>query len=297
MFYYKKFLYLALKKMDTPPQFQYTTLGLIGEGATGKVYKGFYRKLGKVCFVAIKQTRNNSHSQREVEIMEKLGVNPNICHFLNKWIDGKDKLYIVMELVDGENLRQYLEHFDPHKEINFRAVLQILFQIFSGIAHLHANSIYHGDIKPGNIMIVDHGDGNFTVKIIDFGLSINFEAISKEYRGSPLYFSPEIARVDFIDHTSDIWSAGLIIIYFLTGYEMPWFMKDAMNAADIIKILKSLDYVTHPFPRELFEHHDPTFVFLAKIAERCLALDKFERPTAQEIVMEMKGKLAELDDK
>jgi serine/threonine protein kinase len=109
-----------------------------------------------------------------------------------------------------------------------------------------------------------------------------------------MYLSPEIAKMLNIDHTSDIWAMGIVILQILTGIAKPWFLRNAKTFEDVIYILNNLNYVRTPFPRDLLEHKDPNVVFFASIAQRCLALDKSERPSAQDVVTILTEKLAEL---
>jgi serine/threonine protein kinase len=199
-----------------------------------------------------------------------------------------------MELIDGKNLKEFLNDFDPDEPIAPSQICQILVQIFLAIAHLHEHLIFHGDIKPANIMICSREDGTFQIKIIDFDQASHFDAVPQESQGTPLYSSPEIAHPRDIDFRSDIWAMGPLILQFLTGFEKPWYLRDVKKIEDVMQILRTLDFAKTPFPPELLQHEDPNVAFLAGIAQRCLALDKSKRPRAQDVVTELTAKLAEL---
>jgi serine/threonine protein kinase len=285
--------------MNSPRHF-YRLGSKIGKGSFGSVYQGFYTKPGQPQkIVAIKVLPDSKYSKQEADLMASIRSHPNVCRFLDTWV-LQGKRYIAMELINGISLRDWLNSLDfdePDEPIDWRKIIDILLQIFSGIAHLHRHLIYHGDLKPANIMIVERDDGNIDIKLVDFGASSHFDAIPQIQMGSPLYFSPQIAHKTGIDGSSDLWAMGVILHEFVSGgWEKPWFLRDTKNAADIVERLKTLDYATTPFPPELLQHENPIVAFLAGIAQRCLALDKSERPRAQDVVTELTAKLAELRD-
>ncbi len=271
------------------------TCNPIGKGVYGKVYIGFLRIPGSPPLkVAIKKVSNSQDALKEVTIMSSTPPHPNICKLHDTW-DSCGKRFIAMEFIKGEDLNKYLDDCDPDEEINTSQICQILLQVFSAIAHLHEHLIFHGDIKPANIMIFKKEDGTIEIKIVDFGQSSHFDSVPQKHQGSPLYFSPEIAHTQGIDSKSDIWSMGLLILHFLTRSKTPWYLIDARKVDDVVQILKTLDFAKTPFPRELLEHEDPNIVFLARISQRCLSLDKSVRPSAQDVVTELMGKLSSDD--
>jgi serine/threonine protein kinase len=280
--------------MSSPNSF--ILLRQIGEGSFGKVYRAISRKTESRMEVAIKKTQESPSSEREATIMGRIPRHPNVCEFYESWVSLRNKRFIVMELIEnGEELKKWLDERKPAEPIAPSRICQILLQIFAAIAHIHEHNIYHGDIKPSNIMIIEREDGTIEIKLIDFGLASYFDSIPQKHKGSPMYFSPEIASMLNIDHTSDIWAMGIVILQILTGIAKPWFLRNAANNGDVIYILNKLNYIRTPFPRDLLEHKDPNVVFFASIAQRCLALDKSERPRAQDVVIALTEKLAELE--
>ena len=298
--------------MDSPHHF-YRLGSKIGKGSFGSVYQGFYKKPGQPQkIVAIKVLDASKYSKLEAELTASIPPHPNVCKFLDTWVLN-DKRYIAVELIDGMSLRNWLDAFDFDEPIDWRKIIDIFLQIFSGIAHLHEHLIFHGDIKPANIMIIGRHDGTIQLKHIDFGESSHFGSpfgspfgsIPQRKTGSPLYFSPENSSADLefsldhtsLDHTSDIWAAAIIILECVSGgKQTPWFLMDFKSKEDIVERLQKLDYSKTPFPAEYFQHESQIAVFLARIAQRCLALDKSERPSAQNVVTELSAKLAELGD-
>jgi serine/threonine protein kinase len=263
----------------------------IGRGKNGIVYEGYLLKPGlPPKKVAIKKVRSSPKALKEVAIMKSIPHNPNVCTLLDAWEDTCGNIFIAMELINGRTLADFLDDVDPDKPIATSQICQILLQIFAAIAHLHEHLIFHGDIKPANIMIVQKEDGTIEIKIVDFGHSTHFghEQILQGLLGTPLYFSPEIASEQSpVDHSSDIWAMGPLILYCLTGSQKPWYLRNAKNVQDVLQRLKTLDFSETPFPRELLEHKDPIMGSLARIAQMCLSLDKSERPSAQAFVREL----------
>jgi serine/threonine protein kinase len=286
--------------MDKSPHHFYSTGGRkIGCGQCGKVFESVQTKPEtKPKKVALKVVQESAISSREATTMASLPPHPNVCKLFDTWVlDGKR--YIAMELIDGITLREWLDALDFDDPIDWRKIISIFLQIFSGIAHLHEHRIFHGDIKPANIMIIERDDGTIEIKIIDLGFSSHFDSIPQQPTGSPMYSSPEVANEQGIDGSSDLWAVGVIILEFCSeGWQKPWFLRDAQTKSphDVFQCLKSLNYSTSPFPAEYLQHENPIVAFFAGIAQRCLALDKSERPRAQDVVTELTAKLAELRD-
>jgi serine/threonine-protein kinase len=135
--------------------------------------------------------------------------------------------YIVMEYVDGQTLKQYIQQFAP---VNPRKAVNIMVQIVSAIQHAHDNQIVHRDIKPHNILI-DH-DGN--VKVTDFGIAMALSSTTitqtNSVLGSVHYLSPEQARGGFANKKSDLYSIGIVLFELLTG-RLPFDGESAISIA------------------------------------------------------------------
>jgi serine/threonine-protein kinase len=132
-----------------------------------------------------------------------------------------EHLYLVQELVDGENLRQVLRRglLDP------TTALSVVMQVCAGLQYAHEQGVVHRDIKPENILL----DARGGVKIADFGLAMLLEpgaqperlTLEGEAMGTPQYMAPEqLERPLAIDHRADIYSLGVVFYELLTG-ELP----------------------------------------------------------------------------
>jgi len=164
---------------------------LIGKGSFGKVMLGIHKLTGK--HVSIKVTNKGSVNDnnvkekvlREVEIHRKLS-HVNVVRILEV-VESLDSMMIVMEYVNGGDLKQYIKVRGRIKEDETRAFFK---QIVSGLLYLHSKRILHRDIKPDNILL----GKDLKVKICDFGISKQMEDHSEinEHCGTPLYTAPEI---------------------------------------------------------------------------------------------------------
>jgi len=165
-------------------------------------------------------------------------VHPNIVNIYD--VGEEDNIYyIVMEYVDGETLKQYIQNHFP---IPIEKVIDIILQITSAISHAHQNNIIHRDIKPQNILIDKKGN----VKITDFGIAVALTSTTITQTNSVLgtvhYISPEQARGGVATKKSDIYSLGIVLFELLTG-RLPFSGESAVSIA-----LKHLQTET-PHPR------------------------------------------------
>ena len=125
--------------------------------------------------------------------------------------DGR--LYMVMELLDGETLGDYLKRVG---KLPLERGLDLMMQMCEGLAVAHAHAIVHRDIKPGNLFVLRDGG----LKILDFGvarLANSSMTASGFIVGTPDFMSPEQARGKGIDQRSDVFSAGAVFYYMLSG--------------------------------------------------------------------------------
>jgi serine/threonine protein kinase len=153
---------------------------------------------------------------------------------------GGDTEYIVMELIDGITLKQYME---KRGQLNWRESLHFITQIMRGLSHAHSRGIIHRDIKPQNIMVLRDG----SVKVADFGIACladSAQTMTQEALGSVHYISPEQARGDRPDARSDIYSSGVVLYEMLTG-RLPFEGESAVSVA--IQHLSSIPLA----PREI----------------------------------------------
>ncbi len=197
-------------------QDRYEILGRIGSGGMSVVYKAKCHTLNRL--VAIKVLKEEfisdenfvSKFKMEAQAAARLS-HPNIVNVYDV-VDEGDLHYIVMELIEGITLKNYIEKkgFLENKE-----AIGIAIQVAQGIAAAHEQHIIHRDIKPQNMII--SRDGN--VKVADFGIAraVSSQTMNATAVGSVHYISPEQARGGYCDERSDIYSFGITMYEMVTG--------------------------------------------------------------------------------
>ena len=177
----------------------------------------------------------------EIDICKYLD-HPNIIRFYTAFLDKeRQSAYIVLELVEGINLAEYI--FNIKEKNTFakeKDVLRIILDVICAMQYLHKDKkILYRDVNPHNILI----DNNFNVKLCDFGLAIKQgnkleHSNSTGFVGSILYSSPESVKNQDYTDKSDIWSFGCIIYELLTL--VPAFNGD--NPLTVAKNIVELNY-------------------------------------------------------
>ena len=196
---------------------RYEILEVIGTGGMAVVYKARCNRLNRlVAIKALKQELSQDEEFRRRFYAESQAVamlsHPNIVSVYDvAHSDGLD--YIVMELIDGITLKQYMEQ---KGQLNWREALHFATQIAKALEHAHSRGIVHRDIKPHNIMILKDG----SIKVADFGIARIGSAqntLTREALGSVHYISPEQAKGGHVDCRSDLYSLGVVMYEMLTG--------------------------------------------------------------------------------
>ncbi len=196
---------------------RYEIIELIGSGGMANVYKALCHRLNRYDAVKIMrdETAANTELRRrfraESQAVAMLS-HPNIVSVYDV-SHNDDMEYIVMELIDGITLKQYLQKksvLDPAE------VLDFTIQTAKALEHAHSKGIIHRDIKPQNIMLLKDG----MIKVADFGIASlenTVEENNGETVGSVHYIAPEQARGEAPDARSDIYSLGIVMYEMLTG--------------------------------------------------------------------------------
>ena len=246
------------KKLDR----LYEVKELIGSGGMANVYKAvMLGRNGPVpagTVVAVKVLRQEyTHDPELVRRFKNeskaisLLNHPNIVKVYD--VSVNDQLqYIVMEYVDGMTLREYLN--ERGGKLTSRETVHFISQILKALEHAHANGVVHRDIKPQNIMLLDNGQ----LRMMDFGIArisrAENQLLSGKTMGSVHYISPEQAKGDETDCTSDIYSVGVMMYEMLSG-QLPFDAEDAVEVAikQISDQPKSLHEIAPQVPAALVE--------------------------------------------
>jgi len=226
---------------------RYELLERVGTGGMAVVYKARDHRLNRLVAVKILKPelagdvefrRRFQDESRAVAMLS----HPNIMAVYD--VSQSDNLnYIVMELIDGITLKQYMQRRGT--PLNWREALHFITQIVKALSHAHSRGVIHRDIKPHNVMVLRDG----SVKVADFGIArllngSGQNTLTQEALGSVHYISPEQAKGSHVDGRSDIYSAGVVLYEMITG-RLPYEGESAVAVA-----LQHINSAPIP-PREL----------------------------------------------
>ena len=196
---------------------RYEILEVLGVGGMAVVYKARCHRLNRLVAIKIlkdeysqdEEFRRRFHAESQAVAMLS---HPNIVSVYD--VSSSDEAdYIVMELIDGITLKQYME---KKGVLNWKETLHFAILISKALEHAHSRGIVHRDIKPHNVMVLKNG----SVKVTDFGIArvmSKSNTLTKEALGSVHYISPEQAKGGRVDNRSDIYSLGVVMYEMITG--------------------------------------------------------------------------------
>ena len=196
---------------------RYEILEVIGTGGMAVVYKARCHRLNRLVAIKIlkdeyardEEFRRRFHAEGEAVAMLS---HPNIVQVYDV-SSTETANFIVMELIDGISLKQYME---KKGVLNWKETLHFSMQIAKGLEHAHSRGIVHRDIKPHNVMVLKNG----SVKVMDFGIARvmnKSNTLTKEALGSVHYISPEQAKGGYTDNRSDLYSLSVVMYEMMTG--------------------------------------------------------------------------------
>ncbi|MDR8390086.1 protein kinase [Aliifodinibius sp. S!AR15-10] len=254
--------------MSIPSSFlHYRVIGKLGEGGMGVVYLAEDTKLKRkvaLKFLPYHVSSNPTERKRFEQEAQSAAVlnHPNIAH-IYAIEECEEELFIVMEYVDGLELKEVIDQ----KDLTLREKIEITEQIASGINEAHEKGIIHRDIKSRNIMV----DEQQRVKIMDFGLARiqgtkHITNIGTTL-GTTAYMSPEQLSGIEVDIRSDIWSFGVVLYELFTG-ELPF--QGIYEPAVMYAIAEEAPIPISRVSTEVPEH-------IEKIISRCLKKDREQR--------------------
>lgn len=264
---------------------RYELLAPLGQGGMATVYRGRDLRLGRP--VAIKLLHNYyagddeflARFQHEAMSAANLSSHPNIVDVYDVGKDG-DTNYIVMELVEGTDLKALIEQEAP---LAPERALAIIAQVAEGLDYAHRRGLIHRDVKPQNMLIAPDGE----VRIADFGIAKSHLSTAVTQAGMTFgtadYISPEQAQGMNATPQSDIYSLGVVLYEMLTG-RLPFTGDTPMAVA--------LQHIQKPPPplRQLNPSIPPA---LESIVLRAIAKDAQQRPaSAKQFAQELRDYLA-----
>ena len=209
---------------------RYEILEVIGTGGMAVVYKARCHRLNRLVAIKIlkdefardEEFRRRFHAEGEAVAMLS---HPNIVQVYDV-SSTESANYIVMELIEGISLKQYME---KKGVLNWKETLHFAMQIAKGLEHAHSRGIVHRDIKPHNVMVLKNG----SVKVMDFGIARMMNksnTLTKEALGSVHYISPEQAKGGHTDNRSDLYSLSVVMYEMMAG-RPPYDGESAVSVA------------------------------------------------------------------
>jgi eukaryotic-like serine/threonine-protein kinase len=196
---------------------RYELHALIGEGAFGRVYRGFDRRLTRTVAVKVikpwwaEDSTWVERFEREARLLARI-TDPRIVQIFDIG-DAEEGPYYVAELVEGESLAERL----LRGPLATAEAMSIAEQLCEALGGAHAQGVVHCDVKPANVLLAADG----MVKVGDFGVARLAESTSQApsatVAGTPRYMSPEQARGRPPTPATDVYSAGVVLYEMLTG--------------------------------------------------------------------------------
>jgi serine/threonine-protein kinase len=270
---------------------RYVVRRFVGRGGMGEVYEAEDGKLAKRVALKLRPLGDDPDAQARFEREARTAcrvVHEHVVQILDSGHDD-DRDYLVMEYVEGRDLREVLAADGPMEPAR---VIAIARQLLSGLDAIHAAGLVHRDIKPANVML---GERDF-VKVMDFGVSktvqVGDDTLTQSGKvvGTPQYMAPEQLLGEPVDHRADLYAAGLTLFAMLAGrvpFDATAFSMIA--AGKLAQPAPSLEGVRPGLPRALVaavsralaKHPDARFVSAREMAA---ALDREPPPTEATVI-------------
>jgi serine/threonine protein kinase/Flp pilus assembly protein TadD len=199
----------------------YRILEKLGEGGMGEVYKAEDSKLKRTVALKFLPEHLAASEQDRIRFIQEAQAasalnHPNVCT-IHGIEESSGRVFIVMEFVDGQTLRDQLTEAGSSSPIQAKQAINITIQIAEGLSAAHNKGIVHRDIKPENIILTKEG----VAKIADFGLARSLQLAQasgeESIAGTIAYMSPEQLRGESLNHLTDIWSLGVVLYEMVSG--------------------------------------------------------------------------------
>jgi serine/threonine protein kinase len=258
----------------------------LGRGGMGEVWEGVDLRLRRSVAVKLLPLRPDADPGAAVRFRREAEISARVAHpgitVLYDVGEHQDLLFLVMELLDGDDLRKVIDH-EP-LGLPVHETLALAVQMADALAAAHAGGIVHRDVKPANLVRLADG----TVKICDFGIAWFAESTlgltAQGLLGTPAYMAPEQFNGGAIDGRTDLYALGCVLHVLLTG--QPPFPSDVSIAEQMFNHLTSIP----AGPRALRPDLAPE---LDALVLEMLAKDPADRPPSARAVAD---RLTEIKD-
>lgn len=225
----------------------YKIQSLIGIGAMGMVYRGVHQIIGKAAAIKVlKADFSEDPDMVQRLIREARTVNairhPAIVDIFGFGTLPSGQPYIVMDLLEGNPLDQYIKSRAPMK---LRHASPLLDELLSAICAAHAVGVIHRDLKPGNVFVESKPDGQLGIKVIDFGLAKMATRAGGSVKptnpgtllGTPAFMAPEQISGTKVTPATDLYAVGGIAYQMLTNR----FPHQAPSAIEMLSLKMAQD--------------------------------------------------------
>ena len=203
--------------------YRYLLTERIGEGAVASVWKAF--DLVGDRLVAVKVLKDVFDPEDAARLQMEIGIvsrlqHPNIIRFLDHGVTDRGRWYVVMELLEGESLRDLLLR---DKRLDYARAAPILGQAASALAEAHRHKVVHRDFKPENIFLVRTSSYSPKVKLLDFGMAKVLGGGNPNITwggnlfGTPHYMAPERIKGEEASPASDVYALAVVAYEVLSG--------------------------------------------------------------------------------
>lgn len=258
---------------ELPPSLPgYEICRKVGEGSLGVVYEAQEEKLNRR--VAIKVLHRGSDEAVRGRLLKEArnaaALRDPAVVTIYSVLDETEPPAIVMEMVDGFPIDQFAS------QLNFEQKARLLREVARGLSVAHASGLIHRDLKPENVIV----GPDMRPRILDFGLSLSLEEagrLGRSFEGTPLYASPEQVQGRPLTAASDVFSLGSLMFKVLAG-RTPFAGKTTGST------LEAIATTAPPFLRDVAVGVPED---LQAICLSCLAWNPADRPTAQEVALEL----------
>ena len=194
---------------------RYVLQETLGRGAMGQVFAGTVRETGDRVAIKILKPELVSDPEAVARFMQERQIltsirNPNVVRVIDLVAEG-ETLAIVMELIEGQDLRRYLRQ---QPTLPPAEAIRLLIQLLYGLAAVHAAGVVHRDVKPENLLL-DTSASRPMLKLTDFGVArLSYGASLTKLSsliGTPEYMAPELAESESASQAADLYSAGIVL--------------------------------------------------------------------------------------
>jgi serine/threonine protein kinase/type IV secretory pathway VirB2 component (pilin) len=264
---------LPANHFDHPPSISgFRIERKLGSGGIGVVYEAWDEKLQRKVALKTLHAVSNAETRRRVldEARKTAALHDPAIVTVHAVLDEHEPPAIVMELVEGFPIDQYAA------SLTYEQKARVLQEIARALAAAHHRGIIHRDLKPANVLLTPA----MKPVVLDFGLAISFEeadGTSSRFEGTPLYTSPEQASGKRVSAASDIFSFGSLMFKVLTG-------TTPFPGDNLSEVLTAIRAAKPPFLRDVAVGVPAD---LQAICLACLAANPDERPTAEEVALDL----------